>query len=194
MCSSDLKNGFVIGNTEYRRDGTKKRTAASAFVLGVAKILAKEGSYDEWKRGAELMNTEGLELFCLPLLCGFGSPLMRLTKISGLSVCFTGGTGIGKSGALYCGASLFGDPKKLSLSGNKKNSATDNALIQWMVNLKNIMMPLDEASNRPADEVSDLIHKVSDGKSKLRMHGSSDALREIQSDTSLIAFLTSNQS
>ena len=143
---------------------------SSAFVLGVAKILAKEGSYDEWKRGAELMNTEGLELFCLPLLCGFGSPLMRLTKISGLSVCFTGGTGIGKSGALYCGASLFGEPKQLSLSGNKKSSATENALIQWMVNLKSIMMPLDEASNRSAEEISDLVHKVSSGKEIGRAH------------------------
>jgi hypothetical protein len=191
---TDDKDGFVIGNTEYRRDGTTKRTAASAFVLGVSKILVKEGSYDEWKRGAALMNKEGLELFCLPLLCGLGSPLIRFTPINGVSVCFTGGTGIGKSGSLFCGASLFGEPKKLSLSGTKRTSATDNALLQWMVNLKNIMMPLDEASNRPPEEVSDLIHKVSDGKSKLRMQASSDALRDIPTETQLIAFLTSNQS
>ena len=100
---TDDKDGFVIGNTEYRRDGSTIRTAASAFVLGVSKILTKEGSYDEWKRGAALMNTKGLELFCFPLLCGLGSPLMRFTPINGISICFTGGTGIGKSGALYCG-------------------------------------------------------------------------------------------
>ena len=191
---TDDYEGFVVGNTEYRRDGSKKQTAASPFIHSITKLLGTAGSYDKWRAAVNKMNTEGLEMVAWGLLCGFGSPLIRYTHINGVNVCFTGEAGSGKSGSLFAALSLFGDPKGLSLSGTEKSAATANALVQWMMGLKNLCMGLDEASNRKPEELSNLIYKVSEGKSKLRMQASTDALREIESMSALINFMCANQS
>lgn len=186
--------GFVVGETEYRSDGTTKRTAPSAFVIQVSRPMKPRGSYDKWKEAANKLNMPGLETFAFPMLCAFGSPLLRFTNISGVTVSYFGNSGIGKTGALVAAASLFGDPGVLCLAGNKKNSGTENALTQWMLGLKNIMMVLDEASNRRSEELSDLIYKVTEARTKLRMHSSADQLREIEMRSALISFMATNQS
>jgi hypothetical protein len=186
-------NGFVIGNSEIQRSGKVVKTAASPLVSSIAKLLKPVGSYDLWKEAAQKLNQPSFEMHAFALLCGLGSPLMPYTSTKGVSVCYTGGSGNAKTGALYAALSLFGDPVDLSLAGGKE-SATDNALVQWYMGLKNIMMGLDEASNRKPEEVSNLIYKVSQGKSKLRMQASVNAVREIDLTAALITFLTSNQS
>ena len=187
-------NGFAVGKVEYRRDGSEVKTAASSFIHTVAKLLLKSGTFDKWQESANKLNTPGLEMCAFGLLCGFGSPLMRFTHINGVNVCFTGESGNGKSGSLFAAMSLWGEPKGLSLAGNQENSATHNALSQWMLGLKNIMMGLDEASNRRPEEISNLIYKVSEGKGKLRMQASVNAVREIEFMSSLINLMASNQS
>jgi hypothetical protein len=186
-------HGFVIGEQEIQRGGKTVKTAASPLVQSVSKLLRPAGDYDKWKEAAQKLNQPGFEMHAFALLCGLGSPLMPFTSTKGISVCYTGGSGNAKTGALYAGLSLFGDPVDLSLAGGKE-SATDNALVQWYMGLKNIMMGLDEASNRKPEEVSNLIYKVSQGKSKLRMQASVNAVREIDMTAALITFLTSNQS
>lgn len=186
--------GFVVGNVEYRQDGTEGKTAASSLIHSIAKLLGKQGEYSKWRAAADKLDIVGLEMAAFGLLCGFGSPLMRYTSVNGVTVCYLGESGNGKSGALYAGLSLFGEPKGLGLSGNKKTSATENALVQYMLGLKNIMMGLDEASNRKPEELSDLIYKVTEGKGKLRLQHSVDAVREIEFMTSLITFMATNQS
>jgi hypothetical protein len=185
-------NGFAVGKVEYRRDGSVKQTAASSFIHTIAKLLGQAGKYDLWKAAANKLNTPGLEICAFGLLCGFGSPLVRYTHVNGINVCFAGESGNGKSGSLYSALSLWGDPKELSLSGKK--SSTENALTQWMLGLKNLMMGLDEASNRKPEDVSDLIYKVTEGKGKLRMQASVNAVREIEFMSSLINVMATNQS
>jgi hypothetical protein len=121
------------------------------------------------------------------LMMAFGSPLMHHTSTSGASVCFTGGSGNGKTGALYACMSVYGDPKGLSLENEK--GATSNGFIQWYLGLKNIPFGLDEASNYKPEWVSELLRK-----GKIRMQSSVNAVREIEIPASLLAFFTSNQS
>jgi hypothetical protein len=186
--------GFAVGKTEYRSDGTETKTAASSFIHTIAKLLGKTGTYEGWQEAANKLDMPGLEICAFGLLCGFGSPLMRYTHINGVNVCFTGESGNGKSGSLFAALSLWGEPKGLSLAGEGKVSATQNALTQWMLGLKNLMMGLDEASNRPPEEISNLIYKVSEGKGKLRMQASVNAVREIEFMSSMINLMASNQS
>jgi hypothetical protein len=56
------------------------------------------------------------------------------------------------------------------------------------------MFGLDEASNKRADEISELIHRIAQGKAKIRMQASVNAVRELEMSASLIAIITSNQS
>lgn len=187
-------NGFVIGNTEIQRSGKTVRTAASPLVQSIARVLTTKGAYEKWREAVDKLNIPDMEMHVFPLLCGFGSPLMRFTSTRGVSVCYTGESGAAKTGAMYVGASIFGDPVEQSLVGSKDESATENALTQWYMGLKNIMMCLDEASNREPLEVSKLVHKVSSGKNKMRLQASVNAVREIEQTAAGINFMTSNQS
>jgi len=189
---TDDYQGFVVGNVEYRRDGTEIRTASSPLVHSISRLLRAQGDFDLWKRSVSLLGSPGFETHAFALLCGLGSPLMRLTSTAGISVGFVGGSGFGKTGALYAGLSLFGNPKELSLAGGKEQ-ATANGLIGWFMGLKNLMLGLDESSNRKPEELSNLIHQISQGKGKIRMQASVNAVRDLEQAASMIAIFTSNQ-
>lgn len=189
---TDDKSGFVAGHREIRSDGKVIQTAPSPMVNAQAKLIRTEGSYDLWKNAANKLNMVGFELHAFTLFAGFGSPLMHLTSTSGVALCLTGPSGNAKTGALYAQLSIYGDPKGLSLAGEK--SATENALTGWMLGLKNIPLGIDEASNKKPESLSHLIHNISQGKGKLRMQASVNAVREIEQNASLISTFTSNQS
>ena len=54
-------NGFVLGDQEYRRDGTIVKTAISPYVKELGKLFKPAGSYDKWKEAAQLLNNPSLE-------------------------------------------------------------------------------------------------------------------------------------
>lgn len=184
-------NSFVIGLRELSRGGGDRKAAASPLVRNISKLLIPFGEYDVWKKAANALNQKGFEMHMFALMCGFGSPLMRFTSTSGVVISFTSvESGNAKTGAMYAGLSVWGDPKELSVvDGN----ATDNAFIGRLLNLKNIMFGIDEASNAKAEDLSRLIHRVSQGKAKLRMQSSVNAERDLEMTASLITMLTSNQ-
>lgn len=182
-------NGFIIGETEIHRDGTVAKAAASPFVKNITKSLRVMGSYDVWRTSAAALANEHFEQHAFGLMIGFGSPLMRFTSTSGANICFTGKSGFAKTGALYGAISIWGQPKDLSVF-----DATENGMITRYLGLKNILLACDEVSNKPADKLSNLIHRVSHGKGKIRMQASVNAERESEMSAALICFMTSNQS
>ena len=60
--------------------------------------------------------------------------------------------------------------------------------------IHNLVFGLDEVGNMLAKELSQLIHKISQGKSKIRMQASVNAERDHEMSASLIAIFTSNHS
>lgn len=181
--------GFVIGNNEVTYTGEIVKTASSPLVRSIAKLLHPEGSYKKWQEAANLLNTPSLEHSAFGLLLGFGSPLMRLTSTPGAAVCFTGGTGSGKTGTLYAALSIYGHPHDLSVLDK---GATANGFTGRYLNLKNIPLGLDEVSNASPEHLSHLIHQISQGKTKIRMQSSVNAERELEQSASLILIMTSN--
>jgi len=184
---------FVVGNMEIERSGRVVKTAASALVISVAKQMYTSGTFEAWKKSAALLNTPTYEIHAFPLMCAFGSPLLGYTRIMGVTVGLLCKTGVGKTGSLIAGQSLFGDPFELMIQGAKDGS-TFNAFNQYYVGLKNIQMAIDEASNFEGKAVSDLMYKVTGGKNKMRLEGSSNTFREFEMLASLILVLTTNQS
>jgi hypothetical protein len=92
---------------------------------------------------------------------------------------------------LYSALSIWGNPKDLSvLEGN----STENALTGRYLALHNIPLGLDEVGNIHGRDLSRLIHKISQGKAKMRMQASVNAEREQELSASLIAIFTSNHS
>jgi hypothetical protein len=186
------RQSFVVGHAEILKNKEVVKTAASPMVNMIAKAIKTEGSYSLWKEAANKLNMPGFEMHMFGLFVGLGSPLMGLTSTSGAAICYMGKSGSAKTGALYAALSIYGNPKDLMLSGEK--SATDNALTGWYLGLQNIVLGVDEASNKRPEHLSDLLYKVSQGKGKLRLSGTTNAIREIEHFASLIMFMTSNQS
>jgi len=135
------------------------------------------------------LNRHELEIHAFGMLCGFGSPLMEYMSTSGVVLCLTGGTGNAKTGAMYAGLSIFGNPKELSVF-----DATDNGMTGRYLGLHSLMLGIDEISNKDGKVLSQLIHKISHGKAKIRMQASVNAEREYEQSAALIALLTSNRS
>ena len=183
------KKGFVIGYKEITSERKTVEAAASPYVRSIARHLKPQGTFDKWQAAANELNREGLELHAFGMLCGFGSPLMHLTSTAGVTICFLGRSGSAKTGAMYAGLSVFGDPKELSIF-----EATDNGMTGRYLGLHNIMLGVDEIGNKDAKILSQLIHKISHGKAKIRMQASVNAEREYELSASLIAFLTTNES
>lgn len=183
------KRSFVVGKVEICNDGTEIASAASPYVKGTAKHLLSTGSYEAWQKAANQLDNKGLELHAFTMLGGFGSPLMCYTSTAGVAISLLGRSGCAKTGALYAGLSVFGNPKDLSVF-----EATDNGMTGRYLALHNLMLGVDEIGNKDPKVLSQLIHKVSHGKAKIKMQASVNAEREHEMAASLIAVFTTNES
>jgi len=189
---TETKDAFVVGEMEISSAGEERPAAASPMVKNISKLVKRVGDYDLWKKSANMLGEPGLEIQCLGLLQGFGSPLMHLTSTPGASICYQStDSGVGKTGALYAGLSVFCDPYNISLL---EGAATENAHMGRYLGLKNILFGIDEASNIEAEVLSKILHRISQGKAKLRMQSSVNAERELEMSASLQGAFTSNQS
>jgi hypothetical protein len=186
--TEDAEN-FVIGNLEITSSGVDRVAPASPFVRNISKLLKKEGTLEAWVAAAAQLNKPGLEQHAYTMMNGFGSVLMRLTSTSGGTLSLAGKTGTAKTGAMYGALSIWGNPKELSVF-----DTTDNGMVGRMLGLHNIPLGIDEASNKDGMQVSNLIHRASHGKSKIRMQNSVNAERELEFSASLIMIITTNHS
>lgn len=182
---------FVTGAVEITKDETKP-SAVSPAIRAYAKYIKPTGSYEVWQKSANAFNLPGLEVHALGLLAGFGSPLMSRTSTPGCTISYLSpDSGVGKTGSMYAGLSVFGNPYYTSLA---EGSATDNALTGRYLAIRNILFGLDEATNIESEILSRLLHRISSGRAKSRMQSSVNAEREIEQGASLIAVMTTNQS
>ena len=187
------KEAFVVGNQEIKKSGEIVHSPTSPLCRSIAQHLKPGGSYEQWKTIAKKLNTESLEYHAFTLLTGFGSVLMPYTSTSGVTMCLSGKSGAAKTGALYSALSIWGNPKDMSVVGTE-DGATANGLTGRYLGLHNIPFGLDEVHEMPAKELTTLLHKISQGKAKIRMQASVNAERQHEVSASLIAILTSNDS
>ena len=183
------KRSFVIGRKEILHTGEVIDAPSSPFVRGIAKFLVPQGSYERWRESADYLNRPGFELHAFAMLCGFASPFMTYTSTSGVTVCLLGKSGNAKTGAMYAGLSVWGNPKELSVL-----ESTDNGMMGRFLGLHNIPLGVDEISNKDPKILAQLVHKISHGKAKIRMQGSVNAEREHEMSASMIGMMTTNQS
>lgn len=179
---------FVLGVTEYEKNGTR-HCPPSPLSTNIVKHLNTAGSFSIWQDCINSLNAPGYELHAFIFLCGLASPLMEFTNVNGITVSAMGAGGCGKTGALYSAMSIWGKPDELVI-----DSGTENGKVQRMVNLKNLPFGMDEQSNTSPKDVSELLYKVSAGRSKLRMMASTNSERTQEYITNLICIVTTNQS
>jgi hypothetical protein len=181
------KRSFVIGKQEITHTGETISAPSSPFVRGIAKHIVPHGTYARWRESLDYLNTPEFELHAFASMSGLGSPLMSYTSTSGVAVSLFGKSGNAKTGAMYAGLSMFGNPKNLSVV-----QATDNGLTGRYLALHNLMFGLDEIGDKKAEDLGRLIHNVSHGKAKIKMQASVNAEREYEMSASMIAMFTTN--
>ena len=181
------KRSFVIGKKEITITGETIDAPSSPFVKNLAKHLVPHGTYARWRESMDYLNNPEFELHAFASMSGFGSPLMCYTSTSGVAMSLFGKSGNAKTGAMYAGLSVFGNPKNLSVV-----AATENGLTGRYLGLHSLMFGLDEIGDKKAEDLGRLIHAVSHGKAKIRMQGSVNAEREYEMSASMIATFTTN--
>ena len=181
------KRSFVIGKKEITHTGETINAPSSPFVRGIAKHIVPHGTYARWRESLDYLNTPEFELHAFASMSGLGSPLMSYTSTSGVAVSLFGKSGNAKTGAMYAGLSMFGNPKNLSVV-----QATDNGLTGRYLELHNLMFGLDEIGDKKPEDLGRLIHNVSHGKAKIKMQASVNAEREYEMSASMIAMFTTN--
>lgn len=182
---------FTIGDRIYKKDGSVVHSPLSALVENSAVHLTQKGTFEDWKRAANLLNTDGLEVHAFCMLAGFASVLMNYSNTPGATISLSGQSGGAKSGSLFAALSAWGNPEGLYF--HTDSNMTYNTFRGRMLAMHNIPIGVDETTNMSAELLSQSIHLVSTGKAKGRMYGSINAERPTEASASLINFMTTNQ-
>ena len=121
---------------------------------------------------------------------GFGSILMPLTGLNSFGVHLYGGTGVGKTTAMYGNTGIWGDPHALTLGQRD----TPNSRMNRGEVMCNLPLNSDEMTNMTGKDISDYSYQLSDGKQKNRMAGGGNIERVRGKPWQLMALSTGNMS
>ncbi|HMA78865.1 MAG TPA: DUF927 domain-containing protein, partial [Candidatus Paceibacterota bacterium] len=185
------KTAFILGDKQVFSDRIDLNPPSSATV-DYFHLFDPMGTLDEWKRAIALFDRPGLEPHQFFVSAGFGSVLMGMTSMWGGGFhLHSEGTGFGKSSALYGAASIFASPKNYSLM----NTDTKNSLFQRAEIYHSLVLPVDEMTDISADEVSQFVYQLTEGRQRGRMKGSENKeRRRVDEPWQMITLSTGNRS
>ena len=188
--TDDNHDAFVVGNQEISRNGVKSNPPSQA-TAGLMSAFKPKGSLEQWKDMANFYNRDGFELHQYMVATSFGSPLMSLMPVacSGFHV-HSKDSGLGKTTAMYVGASVWGNPKQLVVDAKD----TRNSVMLRGEVYKNLPLYIDELTNGKGEQLSDLVYQLTSGKQRNRMSGNSNTERTRGEPWSLLSVSTGNTS
>lgn len=184
------ENKFVIGTKEYSEYGARY-SPPSETTESVAVWMNKQGSFDEWKRVADVYAKPGFEPHAFAFFSTFGSVLMPFTGYKGAFInLINKESGTGKTTILHMINSVWGHPQELL---SKESDTVAHKLFRLGV-LQNLPFTADELSNMKSDAVSQLLYSVSQGKGAGRMMAQVNMERKNDTTWSTIGVGSSNSS
>jgi len=189
--TDDSYTSFVVGNQEIFADSIKANPPSTPTV-GLFHAFEPKGTLQEWIDMANFYDRDGFELHQYMVASAFGSPLMALSPIacSGFHV-HSKESGLGKTTAMYVGASVWGKPEELVLD---KNDTQNSRMLRGEV-YHNLPLYIDEMTNAKGDDLSDMVYQLSGGKQRNRMTGGgANTERARGKPWSLLAVTTGNTS
>ncbi len=161
---------YVIGDREIFADKVEYNPPSSktAFMFPA---LRKKGTLEGWVEQAKFYNRDGLEPYQYVICHALAAPLMRLTPINAAIFDFySDGSGHGKTTTQKFALTIYGDPGSLIVGAKD----TLNARMNRMELMKDVNLQFDEFTEFPADQTSDLIYGLTDGRQKARMSSGSN--------------------
>lgn len=166
--TSESHESFVVGDKEITADGVEYNPP-SAATAQYYPIFQPKGTLEEWKNAVDFYNSPGMEMHQFTIGLAFGTVFTAFTPVNAaLFHMFSQESGIGKTTTMYAGASIWGDPVRMSL----KETDTHNSKMLRAEVYKDIFFPMDEMTNVGPKEASDLIYQMTSGTQKNRMSAS----------------------
>lgn len=185
--ASDLSS-FAHGGVEYFRDGTSSPMPVTSITREVSRLQNVAGTFEGWQRAFQHFNTPGYELHAFVALAGFGSPLCKIIPGNGAVInAYNKESGTGKTISMFGALSLWGEPKGLFIKDGTSNGRLQRVAVQ-----NSIPFGMDETTNIPDYEMSELIYSLQIGKSKVRMSSSANSERVNFDPFACITVMTGN--
>ena len=185
----EKRDAFVLGDKLITADEVVYNPP-SAKTSGLIDAFIPKGTKERQREILQFFSADGLELHQFTILGGFGSILMSFTGLNSLGVHLQGGSGVGKTTALFCNMSVWGDPHFLTLG----EEDTTNSRMHRGEIMHNLPLNTDEMTNKGGLEISRYAYKLTEGKQKNRMAGGSNTERVRGRIWKLLAFSTGNES
>jgi len=171
--TDDKHIAFVLGDKEIRADRVDHNPPSAATVQSFSAFVPK-GSMESWREAMDFYKRHNMEMHQLVIGIAFGSIFSDFTSVNGaLLHIYSPDSGIGKTTALYAGASIWGNPTKLIL----KESDTAASKMSRAELYKNLFLGMDELTNSTAKDCSDFLYQYTAGSQRNRMAASSNQER-----------------
>jgi len=170
----DKVESFVLGNMEIFKDRVEVNSPSSK-TLDLFPAFTPRGTLDIWKQTMEFWNRPGFEMHQYIVGLSFGAPLVLFFENMHGAIfhSYSKDSGLGKTTAMFAGASVWGDPDQLVLQERDTyNSKMNRAEIY-----KNLPVYMDEMTNTLAKDLSDFVYQVPSGQQRNRLGGKSNSER-----------------
>ena len=187
---ADNDTKFILGEKEINAD-TMLFSPPSSRIKKYVGDLKEVGTLDAWKNIAAVYAEKEMYAQSFGFFTGFGAPLLKFLNYKGGIINLVNNTsGTGKTTALKMALSVWGDPNELLLVP-KDTLATK---LHRMGLLNNITVAMDEVTNMPGEQFSDLVFSITQGRGAGRMKASVNEERINMTKWATIAVTTSNSS
>ena len=187
---ADNDSKFIIGNREITKDGIFHSPPSNQTRM-FAEFMNPKGTLEQWKEIFNLYGKPGLEPNAFAALSAFGAPLFKFTGHKGAIInLIHSQSGTGKSTTLFMANSVYGDPDGLTALAKDTFAAK---MIQLGI-MNNLPFVVDEITNMPPGDFSNLAYSMSQGRGANRAKSSANELRLNTTTWQTISVATSNAS
>jgi hypothetical protein len=181
---------FVLGNMEIYGDRVEGNPPSNV-TAGLFPMFKPSGTFEGWKETLNFYNRPGFEVHQYVVGLGFGSILMELFPINGaIFHVHSKDSGLGKTTAMFAGASIWGNPDMLVL----QERDTYNSKMNRAEVYKNLPLYSDEMTNTLPKDLSDFAYQIPSGQQRNRMGAKGNVERTRGEPWKLIAATTGNTS
>jgi hypothetical protein len=181
---------FVIGDREIKV-GEITYSPPSSATINLVPAYGKKGSLEKWKQVTNWYARPGMEARAFNLFAGFGTPLLKFTNLKGVQIHLTDdGSGTGKTTIEMMINSIFGHPDETMLL----EQDTFKSKMHRMGTVQNLPICIDEITNMPNEEVSNLAYVATQGRGRNRMMSQSNSERMNNTTWALILWTSGNRS
>jgi hypothetical protein len=187
---TDKDRKFIIGDQEITAEGIRYSPPSSA-TLQLSEHMQPVGTLDEWKEVANVYDREGFEPHAFGFFTAFGSPLLKHLNLKGAVInLINNRSGTGKTTVAQLMHSVYGHPDEQMLIWRD----TMNMKLNRLGIMNNLPISCDEVTKMQADDFSDFLYAVSQGRARGRMKSQVNEERINNSKWGLICVTTSNAS